>query len=275
MTELSKGPEVFEITENKALETVLVCVNKDTKLEEVRNRLTGIVRQIKEALTEDRVNKNLQVYLGLAEEISTALRKNARKNDALRYYYFGMYQALIENLQEEHIKKETLAVEHEATSRKHFSRIMQALYAKDFQHLSGLARELKIDKANLSREMEYLILAGFVEQTKSTKFRFYNLSARGYVYYNRFLFEKSSLEPEERTVIISYARSRRPMLDNEIVYHVIPHKSKNQNVFENIDYEDAVIPCKTYMQNLIIAETKTDHLCLDRMYNEYGGVKNV
>lgn len=178
---------------NNTKEIASECLSKSTSAGLVYEVLMKIVRNITEQMQIPERENQIQLQLDCAKRIAGFLRKRSQREGYLRYYYFGMFQADVDRLQIELTNRQSVAARQSVTSRKHFTRIMQVLYSKDFVQQSILANELNIEKANLSREMQRLIDAGFVEQRKCGKYKIYNLSAVGRTYYNKNLLVQNQL----------------------------------------------------------------------------------
>lgn len=200
MKESIATKSTVSLTRNDAQTIFQECTHSETTEAQIYERLMSLIRGFQEGLSTCLQHENeLQKSLEVAKCISSMLRKNAQRTGNIRYYYFGMFQTKLDQIQEEVLERQVSTIQQEVSSRKHFASIMQILYIQQMVRQSELSKQLSVDKGNLSREMDRLVLAGFVEERKAGKFRLYNLSAQGRAFYDKHLLLKSWFEPEELT----------------------------------------------------------------------------
>lgn len=212
-----------DLTQNDVRDILQECLNSTTSESRIYESLMTLVRSFKESLAayepEYECERELLSSIENAKYISNVLKKCSQRTESLRYYYFGMYHAKIEQIQEDILARQVSIKQQEVASRKHFSSIMQILYSQQMVQQSELAKLLSIDRANLSREMDRLCLAGFVEERKAGKFKLYNLSAQGHVFYNRYLSTQSQLQQTQRLDLPVINTIQVYRNDRQIQYH--------------------------------------------------------
>lgn len=182
------------ITPEMTQTLVQFCTDENVNADKAYRCLMNIVRYLTERLESNRQD-NLQLELDIAKRVSSLLRRYAQKNGMLQVYYFGIYQEKLEQLQGELTELREIMVRQGVVGRKNFAPIMQTLYKNSMMCQSELADLLGIEKGNLSREMDKLAEAGFVEQRRIGKYKQYNLSANGRAYYDQYLKMQSQLDP--------------------------------------------------------------------------------
>lgn len=197
MSELIKNDSTQLLTVHKADEIVRLCMNEGISDTDVYESLMAVIRAFTDCKSSLIGSEQMQVGIDSAKYVSSTLRKHARRNKALRYYYYGMYHAKVDQLHDELIKKRAISKVQEVENRKYFSQIMTILYEREVVRQCDLAKELRIERANLSREMDLLISAGLAEEKKTSKLKLYNLSAHGYEYCNKYFSAKEKLEPSK------------------------------------------------------------------------------
>lgn len=164
-----------------------LCTNASVNSTQVSQLLMTIVRKISEQFVINTVANEVQNELEMASLLAKKLRKHAKEHEALRYYYFGVYNARLDKLQADLVKQQSLGIRQEAAGRKNFKPIMSCVYKKGIVRQSELAKQLNMERGNLSREMTHLVTAGFIEQRKAGKYKLYNLSSMGEDYFKHFL----------------------------------------------------------------------------------------
>ena len=197
MSELIENESTQLLTVHRADEIVRLCMNESISDADIYESLMAVIRAFTDCKSSLVDSVQMQAGIDSAKYISSTLRRYARKNKALRYYYYGMYHVKVDQLLDELIKKRTISKVQEVENRKYFSQIMTILYDREVVRQCDLAKELHIERANLSREMDLLIAAGLVEKRKTSKLSLYNLSARGYEYFNKYFLLKEKLEPSK------------------------------------------------------------------------------
>ncbi len=135
-------------------------------------------------------------YVKCLSRIAKGLRRNTEDNHAVRYYYFGQFQTRVDMLLQELEHSRAEAQILSVACRKHFAQIMQLLYTERVCRQQELSDKLKIDRSNLSREMRRLLESGLVEARTAGRFRYYQLTPQGRLYYNKYLAMKSRLEEQ-------------------------------------------------------------------------------
>lgn len=216
---------------NSADETINLCINEESSDADVYEALMVVIRSFREGKSSSANAKQMQLSFDNAKYISSSLRKQARKKKALRYYYFGMYQAKLEQLYDEFLHARSISKQQEVENRKYFSQIMKILYDQEVVRQCDLAKTLHIERANLSREMSLLALAGLVEERKTGKLKLYNLSALGYDYCNKFYLTKEKIEPSQST---ADERIKNSTIQHELDYLDDTTDAKTQMVFVSL-----------------------------------------
>jgi hypothetical protein len=216
---------------SKADETINLCISEERSDADVYEALMVVIRSFRESKSSSANAKQMQVSFDNAKYISSTLRKQARKQKALRYYYFGMYQATLEQLYDEFLHSRSISNQQAVENRKYFSQIMKILYDQEVVRQCDLAKALHIERANLSREMSLLALAGLVEERKTGKLKLYNLSALGYDYCNKFYLTKGKIEPSKST---ADERIKASTVLHELDYLDDTNDSKTQMVFMSL-----------------------------------------
>lgn len=194
MSELIKTDSTQLLTVHKVDEIVRLCTNENISDADVYESLMAVLRTLTDCKTSLSSTEQMQAGLANAKYVSSTLRKFARRKKALRYYYFGVYHAKVDQMLDELVQKRTISKIQEVGNRKYFSQIMTILYERNVVRQCDLAKELHIERANLSREMDLLVSVGLVEEKKTSKLKLYNLSAYGYEYCNKFFAAKEKLE---------------------------------------------------------------------------------
>lgn len=174
---------------------VAECVSADTHAAHVQQKLAGVIARAREELPQ-MGDAQADRYLQCLAKAARGLRRNTEDNLAFRYFYFGHFQAHVEQLGRElgvrRCEEQVLAV----ANRKHFAAIMQRLYAGRVCRQQELANKLGIDRSNLSREMQRLEGSGLVEAMTVGRPRYYRLTPQGRRYYHSYLVMKSQLEEQ-------------------------------------------------------------------------------
>ena len=185
------------LTLDNAQELVQFCVNPETNAGSVQSYLGTILREMKEMVLSLSVESSVDEQiipcknsLKLARRITDVFQKAAWKNNALKYYYMGEFYAEIRQLEGMLIDYTETTTQEAVSKRKNFLSIISIIYKEQMIRQVDLARLLKMDRSNLSREMDVLVAAGFVEQRKSGKYKLYNLSAQGIRYYSKYAYIK-------------------------------------------------------------------------------------
>lgn len=144
----------------------------------VANSLTTLLVLLREETERRDDSKSLEL-LNSYELIAKGLRNDAQKNEALKYFYYGVFQASVDEI----VKKKKDEIDNtemlDLLSQKHTGVILTFLYNEKECYQSQLSKALNMDRSNLYRIMQKLIKANLVEQRKSSKFCFYTLSAQG------------------------------------------------------------------------------------------------
>lgn len=173
----TKGKLAAAISEERSDQIIQKCTYAQTSDAEVNKILNSLLQEIVKI-----DSTILEEAIGEARYIADSLRNEARRNKGLRYFYYGMYQAKVEQMQEQFLKEETEALQNEVIYRKHFTEIMEVLSSVETIRQSTLAQMLKMNRSNLSREMNRITEAGFAEERKTQKLKVYCLSPQGAQY---------------------------------------------------------------------------------------------
>lgn len=162
-----------------------VYTQNDMDAAEVYRGLSTILETAKKEISAS--PENAKTVLDVAGKIASGLRKNARKQGAMRFFYFGVFQENLNSLSNQLMEEIERTILQSIASRKHFSAIMDYLYHHENGRQSKIANEIGIDRSNLLREMLPMINAGIVNQHKLGHSRYYNLTPFGYRYYESHL----------------------------------------------------------------------------------------
>jgi predicted transcriptional regulator len=225
---------------SKADETINLCISEERSDADVYEALMFVIRSFREIKSSSANAKQMQSSFDNAKYISSSLRKQARKKKALRYYYFGMYQAKLEQLYDEFLHARSISKQQAVENRKYFSQIMKILYDQEVVRQCDLAKSLHVERANLSREMSLLALAGLVEERKTGKLKLYNLSALGYDYCNKFYLTKGKIELSKNT---ADERIKTSTVQHELDYFDDTKDSKTQMVFVSLPQPSNMSDC--------------------------------
>lgn len=158
-----------------AKEYVKSLTDSQYNVAEIAHQLALVVQEITESITRMDTEYFTQL-LCFSEKVSKGLRIYTQQQNALKYFYFGQFQARIESF----VKVQDNEIENnkrrKALSGKHAKEILKELYFHGECKQSELARYVNVDKGNLSREIEKLIATGLVTKRKLRKFCYYSLS---------------------------------------------------------------------------------------------------
>lgn len=129
------------------------------------------------------LNDILDVY----QLISKGLRRYSKNNNAMKYFYYGVFQASVDDI----IKQSNKRVEDGEIKRllslKNMVVIIHTLYDNEECYQSELSRLVKMNRSNLYRDVKKLIDTNLVEERKIGNRRFYSLSANGRSKYSELL----------------------------------------------------------------------------------------
>lgn len=198
--EETKSLEV--ISEDRTEQILQICTNSQTTDGEINKTLLTLLLDL-ERITVETMEKALEE----ADYIADSLRNEARRNKCLRFYYYGMYQAKLEIMRQQFYQTESEALQNKVIHRKNFARIMEVLSSVETIRHTALARALDMDSGNLSREMNLITEAGFAEERKTQKIRFYCLSPMGAKYCEKHPFKRK------------HDNDRRGMVDGYVLVH--------------------------------------------------------
>lgn len=114
--------------------------------------------------------------------LSQKIQQESRDHGAWRYYLYGKFDSHQEKLFDELIQKRETFHRKEILSKKHVASILKYLYDNGVSRQSSLAKNLEIDRSNLSRIMDQLISEELVEKGygSSTSIAMYELTQKGY-----------------------------------------------------------------------------------------------
>lgn len=202
---ISSGTQTF--TQQEMIAVYNVCSSVDVLASDVVNQLMRVVKMLAERINNNGNNSDLLEDVENALALSRGLKQDAQKNNALKFFYFGVYQAQIEALQKEVKMNQKMAREQDVIDRKHFPEIMQILYSRQICRQIDLARALNMNRSNLSHEMDRLVNVGYVEQQRIGKFKYYSLAPLGVSYYNTYLRISAQFQKRE-TVAIKRKRDK-------------------------------------------------------------------
>ena len=170
--------------------------NSEQKIDEVANILSSLIVILKDAEDEQNVTKAKELLDGY-QLLTKGLRLDAQKNNALKYYYYGIFQTYIDEALNRANKEAEEVAMMDLLSQKYTLVILKTLYDKNECYQSQLAKELKVNRSNLYRIMQKLIKAKWVEQRKLNKC-FYSLTAIGRLKYS----EKKQDNEEKKPYLI-------------------------------------------------------------------------
>lgn len=170
------------------------CLTTETNASMTQELLGRLLRLMKEFMSQNTCEHEwFCIILDSAQTISNRFWKEARRQNALKYYYMGMFHANIEQFRAILNEQRGDSVRAEVSNRKHFNDIMQTLEHGKIIRQSEICRQLSLDKGNLCREMERLDTAGLIESRKIGKYRFYNLTPKGESYYRCYSIKNQGI----------------------------------------------------------------------------------
>ncbi len=182
-----KIEQASRLDPNVMQKIMALCTNMEVSSHQVNHILMMLVRKFSEQLAINALAEIMQSELEMADRLGQKLRKDAKMNKALRYYYYGVYSEKMNQIQQDFTKQRSVGLQQAVVSRKNFKPIMCCVYKKGMIQQSELAKQLNIERGNLSREMTHLVKAGFIEQRKAGKYKLYNLSSMGENYFKQYL----------------------------------------------------------------------------------------
>lgn len=164
-------------------------------------------------ISDDQLVNQLLLYINVLEEaikklkwdelepivhvINKGFKHVSEEAGALKFYYFGYYS----HIQEDLIKKFSEQIFQDKIQQlaqtKHIKEILEYLYECGCSRQSEISKNLKIDKSNLSRKMEYMIESDLVDKRSGPKCVYYELSASGYEYCRKSGIGESSFGSSE------------------------------------------------------------------------------
>lgn len=167
---------------------VAYCTNS-TDLDDVEKRLLNVISKCREELKNENCNKELE-YIKCIEKISRGLHINAEDNDALRYYYFGKFQAYVEQLKQINNKNQQDRMIKDVVSQDYFEPIMRYLYKNGYCCESCFYDNLKIDRSTLLDAIDKLERINFVKLICSVEGVYLVLTPKGREYWDGNLLSK-------------------------------------------------------------------------------------
>lgn len=250
-------------TVEESQELMKLCLSADTSTSTVFESLAKFSIMLEEYLRLEKAQKK-QAYLDIAKNLTSVLRKEAIKHDALKYYYFGFFQAHVDRMQEDLTQERSEDLQWVVASQKNSLAILKVLYDEEVIQHSLLAQKLHMEKGNLSKKMKQLIMAGFVEQRNAGKYSFYNLSAHGYTFYQNHIADHAAKRPAS-------LRKRSNMNQDVICYAFesdilsldqlfIPQQADSETFMSCIHFLDAHFDNRNYLQE-ISSENITVEVC--------------
>ena len=118
----------------------------------------------------------------IAHVVGKGFMHLCEERSALKFYYLGYYS----RIQEELIQNFSRQIFQNATQQllqtKHVKEILGYLYEYGCSRQSEIAKELRINKSNLSRKMEVIVEHKLINKRIGPKCVFYELSSSGYEY---------------------------------------------------------------------------------------------
>lgn len=257
--------ETPTFSQQEAMVIYYECTSLEVLVNDVFNKLTGIIKRLTELVHRDSGSSDEIESVDNALLLSKGLKKAAQDNNALKFYYFGLYQAYIEALQKDINVKSKEAQEQNVAARKHFAEIMQVLYRKQICRHSEMAQILQMNPGNLSREMERLVEIGYVGERKVGKYKFYNLSPIGFKYYDTYLRMEAQLDTRASVV---FTKRKEP-------------ESKYMQIYFNTNLSPGgyIIDAKLYMKQMqynnyiFSCKSLKKAKCKERMISNVGEVK--
>ena len=220
---------------------VAECVSEKADAAHVQKKLAGVIARAREDLPQ-MGEAQADRYLQCLAKTARGLRRNTEDNLAFRYFYFGRFQAHVEQLEREtgvrHSEEQVLAV----ANRKHFAPIMQRLFAVPVCRQQELANKLGLDRSNLYREMQRLEGSGLVEASTISRSRYYRLTPQGRRYYHSYLVMKSQLEEQ------TYSPGDKGVPSNEKTR--LGDRSQQQFLPSNQEGQGYALPGSRYKESL-------------------------
>lgn len=193
---LSSESEGRELSFPDVEAIVMDCVSETADAFSVQQRLMDTIAQATKEISrlgEAQAHR----YVKCLTSIAKGLRRNTEEHHTFRFFYFGQFQARVEQLEQEleHSFSEMRVMS--VANRKHFAPIMRLLYSEQVCQQQKLADKLRIDRSNLSRELRHLEDSGLAESTTvGGRFRYYRLTPQGRRYYDTYLIMKNQLEEQ-------------------------------------------------------------------------------
>lgn len=171
------------------------CISEDADAFTIQQKLTSAIAQATVKINAPGEAQAYQ-YLKYLAKIAKGLRKSVEAHHAFRFFYFGQFQAQVDLLEQKmediHSESQVLSV----AGRKHFASIMRLLYTEKVCQQQYISNKLKINRSNLSRELQRLERSRLVESTSAGRFRYHQLTPQGRRYYNTYLLMKDQLEEQ-------------------------------------------------------------------------------
>lgn len=192
---------LLDISEDRELsfpdaETIVMdCVSTTVDAFSVQQKLMDIIAQATKEIPQ-LGEAQARMYVKCLSSIAKGLRRNVEEKHAFHFFYFGQFQAHVEQLEQEleHSFSEMRVLS--VAGRKHFAPIMRMLYTEQICQQQKLSDKLKIDRSNLSRELRRLEDSGLAEVTAIGRSRYYHLTPQGRRYYDTYLIMKNQLEEQ-------------------------------------------------------------------------------
>ena len=174
-----------------AVQFVAECTAADTAT--LNNKLRLALAKLRLEMKQKEPSESTKQYVRI---VVKGLHFASDSTGMERFYSYGRFTAQIENLLEDAMaQKRERDINTGVTARTAFAPIVRYLYRNGACQQKEIVADLHMDKANLSREMTKLEESGFVNKTKGSKFVYYELTQRGYIYCNRYFELKRTMEP--------------------------------------------------------------------------------
>ena len=238
------------LLKNNPQSIVNLCLDSSTGVGSVQDTLESLVRTMNESLallsdggTNTTQEKEFECYINVSQRIADILQKNARENGVLKYFFMGAYQNELKHIRAKWNKQKEKTYLYSVVKRKHIASIMQILYKNTMINHAELSHQLPMNKGNLSREMQRLVVAGLVEQRNAGKYKYYNLSAQGLAYYKEYLMPPSQTDnlADENIVSVYVVNPRENFLGRS--YRCLDKFEKNDK--RTVYYKDALESAKS------------------------------
>lgn len=203
---------------------------------------------------------------GFIKTVHRGLYHTSKSMQSEKYYWYGHYvaqmHAVLDNSLQETKEKALLA---EITARSAFAPIMCHLYKNGACQHKVLANALKMNKSNLSKEMDKMVTIGLVNKIKGGKFVYYELTQKGYVFLNKHYQFSQKLHSHSMSVQENHAANSSYQISDILSRKSITRKKQFDYCFYYLSHENS-------KKQLLVVEAKKERN--DEPQNPFSETKN-